>query len=151
MGFERTLVIIKPGAVYRNCTGQIIDRYERASLLLPHFRKNPPLPMEFWWDFYADLKARVSEEIYLGHTHYMSSGQTVTMIVAGENAIARVRNLNGPTNPLTAPPGSIRGDFGGSLPDNAVHASDGLETAQREILFWKNFYGGSFDKFGPSE
>lgn len=151
MGFERTLVIIKPGVVYRNNAGKVIDRYERANLLIPHFRKNRPLPIEFWRDFYADLQARVSKDIYDGHVAYMSSGQTVTMIVSGEDAIARVRNLNGPTNPAVAPPGSIRGDFGGSLPDNAVHASDGLETAQREILFWKNFYGGSFDKFGPSE
>lgn len=128
MPIERTLVIVKPDAVLQGREKEILERYAQAGLVvLEYFYVN--LPPEQAQTFYAEHKDR---PFFAGLTISMSHWDCVIALVEGENAIAKVRELNGPTK--DAPTGTIRGDFpsaGG--PFNVVHASDGPESAKREI------------------
>jgi nucleoside-diphosphate kinase len=126
---ERTLVLCKPDAVERGLVGEVIGRLERKGFRLvaielrtldeatakQHYGEHEGKP------FFGDLVS------------FITSGPLVALCVEGPDAVGAVRTLMGPTNPITAPPGSIRGDYGLEIEKNLVHGSDSPESAAREL------------------
>jgi nucleoside-diphosphate kinase len=126
---ERTFVMVKPDAVARGLTGEIIARIERRGLRIVGLKK-------------VSMGQALAEEHYGEHAErpffpdlvgFITSGPVVMMAVEGPGAIGALRTMMGPTNPLDAPPGTIRGDFSLDVGENAVHGSDGPESAAREL------------------
>ncbi len=132
MAIERTLSIIKPDAVQKNVIGEIISRFEKAGLAVAAL-KMLHLSREQAEGFYAVHK---DKPFFNELVEYMISGPVVVQVLEGENAIARNRELMGATDPRQAAPGTIRADFGASIEANAVHGSDGPETAAWEIAYF---------------
>ncbi len=132
MAIERTFSIIKPDAVARNLIGEIYRRFETAGLL-PVAAKMVRLSREQAEGFYAVHEER---PFFADLVNYMQSGPIMVQVLEGENAIARNREIMGATNPAEAAPGTIRADFGESVERNAVHGSDGPDTARTEIAFF---------------
>ena len=131
MGIERTLSIIKPDAVAKNVIGQIYSRFEAAGLKIVA-SKMIWLSRREAADFYAVHK----ERSFFGElVDFMVSGPIMVQVLEGENAIAKNRELMGATDPAKAAPGTIRADFAATVDANAVHGSDGVETAKVEIAF----------------
>jgi len=129
---ERTLSIIKPDAVAKGVVGKIIDRFESNGLKVAGM-KRLQLSRYDAGEFYAVHKERP----FFGElVEFMVSGPVVVMVLEGENAVAKNRELMGATNPKEAAPGTIRADFAESIDANAVHGSDSLENAQIEISFF---------------
>jgi nucleoside-diphosphate kinase len=126
---ERTLVLCKPDAVERGLVGEVVGRLERKGFRLvamelrtldeatakQHYGEHEGKP------FFGDLVA------------FITSGPLVALCVEGPDAVGAVRTLMGPTNPITAPPGSIRGDYGLEIEKNLAHGSDSPESAAREL------------------
>jgi nucleoside-diphosphate kinase len=121
--------MVKPDAVGRGLTGEIIARIERRGLRIVALKK-------------VTMARAVAEEHYGEHVErpffgelvqFITSGPVVMMAVEGHGAIGALRTMMGPTNPLDAPPGTIRGDFTLEVGENAVHGSDGPESAAREL------------------
>ena len=129
---ERTLSIIKPDAVAKNVIGKIIDRFESNGLRIAAMKKIK-LTKDDAAKFYEVHKER---PFYNDLCEYMSSGPVVVMVLEGDNAVAKNRELMGATNPKEAAPGTIRADFAESIEANAVHGSDSLENAKKEIAFF---------------
>ncbi len=129
---ERTFVILKPDAVQRGLTGEILARFERRGLKLVQLRLqhvSEALAQEHYAvhrerPFFADL------------IDYITSAPVVALVLEGNHAIQLVRAMVGATNPAEATPGSIRADFGSDIGRNLVHASDGPDTAATEIALW---------------
>ena len=129
MADERTLVLCKPDAVVRGLVGEVIGRLERRGFRLVaielrtldeatakrHYGEHEGKP------FFGDLVS------------FITSGPLVALCVEGPEAVSAVRTLMGPTNPIAAPPGSIRGDYGLEIEKNLVHGSDSPESATREL------------------
>ncbi len=132
MAIERTLTIIKPDAVARNAIGQIIARFEAAGLKVLG-AKLVRLSAEQAAGFYAVHKAR---PFYPSLCAFMTQGPVVPMVLEGDNAIARLRDLMGATDPAKAAAGTIRKDFASSIEANAVHGSDSPESAAFEIPYF---------------
>lgn len=132
MAIERTLSIIKPDAVRRNLIGEIYRRFEQAGLSIVAARMMH-LTREQAEGFYAVHKGRPFFDSLVA---YMTSGPIMVQVLEGEDAIARNRELMGATDPAKAAPGTIRADFAESIEANAVHGSDGPETARTEIAFF---------------
>jgi nucleoside-diphosphate kinase len=133
---ERTLSIIKPDAVAKNVIGQIYTRFENAGLRIVAARMAHLSTAEAE-GFYAVHKDR---PFFADLVRFMTSGPVMIQALEGENAIALNRELMGATNPQEAAPGTIRADFAESIDANAVHGSDGPETARAEISY---FFGAS--------
>lgn len=132
MTLEQTLSIIKPDAVEKNHIGDIIARFEKNSLRVAGI-KMMHLTKEQAEDFYAVHK----ERSFFGElVDFMTSGPVVIMVLEGENAITKNRDIMGATDPKKAAPGTIRADFADSIDCNAVHGSDAPETAAVEIPFF---------------
>ena len=129
---ERTLAIVKPDAVRRGLTGDILKRIEASGLTIVAMRKIH-LSRADAEKFYDVHKAR---PFFSGLCDYMTSGPVVVMVLAGEGAIGRWRKLMGATDPKKADPGTIRKDFGLDVEQNATHGSDAPETAAQEIAFF---------------
>ena len=132
MAVERTLVIIKPDAVQRGLVGEIIKRLEDRGLKLVALDLRTVA---------RDVAARHYGEhegkpFYDGLIDYITSGPSVLLVLEGPNAIAVVRSTMGKTNPVEAPPGTIRGDLGLMTGRNLIHGSDGPESAQREVALF---------------
>jgi len=132
MPVERTLSIVKPDAVAKNVIGQITLRFERAGLRVVAARM-------------LHLSQRQAEGFYAVHrgrpffrdlVQFMISGPIIVQVLEGENAIAKNRELMGATDPKKAEKGTIRADFADSIDANAVHGSDGPETARSEIAYF---------------
>ena len=132
MTTERTLSIIKPDAVARNVIGQICSRLEAAGLRIVAARM-VHLSRERAEAFYAVHQDRPFYPELVG---FMTSGPCVVQVLEGEDAIARNREVMGATNPAEAAPGTIRADFAAEITENAVHGSDGPDTAKNEIEFF---------------
>jgi nucleoside-diphosphate kinase len=132
MAFEYTLSIIKPDAVAKNVVGEIVSRFEKGGLKVVAARMMH-LSQEQAGEFYAVHKER---PFYGDLVKFMTSGPVFVQVLAGDNAIAKNRDLMGATNPKEAKPGTIRADFADSIDANAVHGSDGPETAAQEITFF---------------
>ncbi|NPA73204.1 MAG: nucleoside-diphosphate kinase [Epsilonproteobacteria bacterium] len=129
---EQTLSIIKPDAVKKGVIGKIIDRFESNGLRVAAMKK-VELSKKDAEGFYAVHKERP----FFGElVEFMTSGPVVVMVLEGENAVAKNRELMGATNPKEAKPGTIRADFAESIDANAVHGSDSLENAKIEINFF---------------
>jgi nucleoside-diphosphate kinase len=132
MARETTLILVKPDAVERGLAGEIIARFERRGLSLRAarlVRVNRELA-ERHYDVHR-------EKPFFGElVAFITSGSTLALVLEGEGAIATCRTTIGATDPADAEPGSIRGDLALSMPDNLVHGSDSVATAEQEIALW---------------
>ena len=141
MAIERTLSIIKPDAVAKNVIGKIYSRFETNGLKIIASRMAWLSPQEAG-SFYAVHKER---PFFKDLVSFMISGPVMIQVLEGEDAIAKNRELMGATDPKKAEPGTIRADFAESIDANAVHGSDGPDTAAVEIAFFfpgMNVYSG---------
>jgi nucleoside-diphosphate kinase len=129
---ERTLVLCKPDAVARGLVGEVVGRLERKGLRL--------LAMDL-----RQLDEATAKQHYAEHegkpffdslVRFITSGPLVAICVEGADAVTAVRTLMGPTNPVAAAPGSIRGDYGLEIEQNLVHGSDSLPSADRELALF---------------
>ena len=135
MASERTLSIIKPDATAKpGAAGEILARFERAGLRIVAL-KRIHLTDDLARGFYAVHKKR---PFYGDLVKFMTSGPVVVSVLEGEGAIAKHRELLGPTDSTKAPKGTIRGDFGTDIERNAAHGSDAVETAKVEISYFFN-------------
>jgi nucleoside-diphosphate kinase len=129
---ERTFIAIKPDGVQRQIIGEIIRRFESKGFTLVGL-KIMQVSRELAEQHYAVHKER---PFFPGLVNFIISAPLVAMVWEGEGVIASARKLIGATNPLTAEPGTIRGDFGVSVGRNLIHGSDAPETAAEEIKLW---------------
>jgi nucleoside-diphosphate kinase len=129
MAVERTLIIIKPGAVVRGLVGEVLSRFEKKGLKIVGLKM-------------LKMSREKAEELYSVHKgkhfygeliNYITSAPVVVGVLESDDAVQIVRRVIGPTNPKEAPPGTIRGDFGITITQNIIHASDSKESAEREI------------------
>ena len=132
MAIERTLSIIKPDATGKNLVGKIIARFEEEGLKIAAVRKMHMSRPEAE-GFYAVHSARPS---FGELVDFMTSGPCVVMVLEGENAILRNREIMGATNPAEAAPGTLRALYADSIGENAVHGSDAPETAAIETSYF---------------
>ncbi len=134
MAIEQTFSIIKPNAVKKNAIGAIVDRFEKEGLKIAA-AKLAVIPQAQCEEFYAEHKARP----FFGElVEFMTSGPVMLMVLSGENAVAKNREIMGATNPSEAAAGTLRKLFGDSVGENAVHGSDSPASAAREIsLFFE--------------
>ncbi len=132
MGIERTLSIIKPNAMKKNKIGTIIDRFEESGLKIVA-AKLKHLTKEECETFYEEHREKpFFDELVL----FMVSGPVFLMVLSGENAIDRNREIMGATDPAQAAEGTLRKLFGDSMGENAVHGSDSINSAEREVSFF---------------
>ena len=132
MAVEQTLSIIKPDAVKKNVIGKILARFEAAGLRIVAARMTH-LSRKEAEGFYAVHRER---PFFKDLVEFMISGPVMIQALEGENAIAKNRELMGATDPKKAAKGTIRADFADSIDANAVHGSDGPETARKEIAYF---------------
>jgi nucleoside-diphosphate kinase len=132
MAIERTFSIIKPDAVAKNVIGEIYSRFEKNGLKIIA-AKMLHLTQAQAEGFYAEHKER---GFFKDLVAFMISGPVIMQVLEGENAVLKHREIMGATNPKEAAPGTIRADFANSIDENAVHGSDALATAQREIAYF---------------
>ncbi|HEX3905491.1 MAG TPA: nucleoside-diphosphate kinase [Polyangia bacterium] len=132
MSIERTFGIVKPDAVAKNAVGGVIDMVEKAGLKIVGLRLV----------HLSDAQARAfyavhKERPFFGDlVRFMTSGPAVVMAIEGESAVARYREAMGPTDSKKAPAGTIRQKYGTDIEKNAVHGSDGPDTARGELAFF---------------
>jgi nucleoside-diphosphate kinase len=132
MAVERTLSIVKPDAVAKNVIGEITSRFEKHGLQIVA-AKMLHLDRDRVAGFYAEHEGK---PFYDSLCEYMTSGPVVVQVLQGEEAVAVNRDLMGATNPAEAEAGTIRADFADSIDANAVHGSDSLQSAEREIAYF---------------
>lgn len=132
MSVEQTLSIIKPDAVAKNVIGAINMRFEQAGLRIVA-AKMMFLSVEQAQGFYAEHKAR---PFFNDLVNFMTSGPVFVQVLEGKDAVIKNRDLMGATNPKDADLGTIRADFADSIDANAVHGSDSLQSAEREIRYF---------------
>ncbi|HGP0847890.1 TPA: nucleoside-diphosphate kinase [Yersinia enterocolitica] len=132
MAVERTFSIIKPNAVAKNNIGAIYARFESAGFKIIA-AKMLHLTKEQAEGFYAEHKGR---PFFDGLVEFMTSGPVMIQVLEGESAVQRHRDIMGATNPDNALAGTLRADFADSFTENAVHGSDAVESAQREIAYF---------------
>ena len=134
---ERTLVLIKPDGVRRGLVGEILRRFE-AKMLKIVAAKFVLVSRELATRQYAE---HAGKPFYAGLVDHITSGPVLAVGLEGRSAVSVVRLMTGATNPQTATPGTIRGDLGSAITPNLVHASDSLQTAERELALY----------FGPAD
>ncbi len=132
MATERTLSIIKPDAVAKNHIGDIYSRFEKAGLRVVAAKMTQLTPAQAE-GFYAVHKER---PFFRDLVNFMISGPVMIQVLEGENAIAKHREIMGATDPKKAAAGTIRADFATSIDENAVHGSDGPDTAKVEVNYF---------------
>jgi nucleoside-diphosphate kinase len=132
MAIERTFSIIKPNAVKKNSLGDIIHTFEKSGLKIAA-AKLTMISKEKCELFYAEHKERP----FFGElVQFMTSGPVLMMCLVGENAVLRNREIMGATDPKKAAPGTIRAKHGDSVGENAVHGSDSVASAERELAIF---------------
>ena len=129
---ERTLIILKPDAVQRGLTGELINRFERRGLKIVAM-KLMQVPTELAEAHDGEHKGR---SVYEDLVRYITSEPVVVMALEGKGAIAAARQTIGSTRPIEAAPGTIRGDLALEVGRNLVHGSDGGDSAERELALW---------------
>ncbi|OWY65598.1 nucleoside-diphosphate kinase [cyanobacterium TDX16] len=129
---ERTFLAIKPDGVQRSLVGEIIRRFEAKGFTLVGM-KFMKVSRELAEQHYGVHRER---PFFQGLVEFITSGPVVAMVWEGDGVIASARKMIGATNPLTAEPGTIRGDFGVNIGRNIIHGSDAPETAQQEVNLW---------------
>lgn len=129
---ERTFLAIKPDGVQRALVGEIIQRFEAKGFTLVglKFMKVSQQLAQQHYDVHRD------KQFFSGLVEFITSGPVVAMVWEGDGVVAAARKMIGATNPLTAEPGTIRGDFGVNIGRNIIHGSDAVDTAQREVSLW---------------
>ncbi|MEQ9880068.1 MULTISPECIES: nucleoside-diphosphate kinase [Pectobacterium] len=132
MTIERTFSIVKPNAVAKNAIGSIYARFESAGFTIVA-AKMLRLSREQAEGFYAEHKGK---PFFDGLVEFMMSGPIMVQVLEGENAVQRNRDIMGATNPANALAGTLRADYADSFTANAVHGSDSIESAQREIAYF---------------
>jgi nucleoside-diphosphate kinase len=126
---EHTFVMVKPDGVRRGLVAEVIGRFERKGLTLQKMRL-----LTIDQDLAERHYAEHVERPFFGElVSFITSGPVVAMEWSGPDAVTIARTLMGPTNPVTAPPGTIRGDFATIISENIVHGSDSPESAEREL------------------
>jgi len=126
---QRTLVLVKPDGVRRGLVGEIVGRLERKGLRLVAGRLFT-IDEELAGKHYAE---HTSKPFFGDLVSFITSGPVLALAVEGLEAVSVVRTLMGPTNPVDAPPGTIRGDLAIELTQNLIHGSDSPESAEREL------------------
>ena len=129
---ERTFLAIKPDGVQRALVGEIIRRFEDKGFTLVGL-KFMKVSRELAEQHYAVHREK---PFFSGLVEFITSGPVVAMVWEGDGVVAAARKMIGATNPLTAEPGTIRGDFGINIGRNIIHGSDAPETAQQEVSLW---------------
>jgi len=129
---ERTLVLIKPDAMQRRLAGEILARFEQRGLAV-RAAKLVHVDEGLAGAHYAEHR----EKPFFGElVEFITSSPTLALVLEGDSAVKVVRTTMGATNPVDSAPGTIRGDLALAMPDNLVHGSDSLESAEREIALW---------------
>jgi nucleoside-diphosphate kinase len=132
MAVEQTLILAKPDAVQRGLAGEILGRFERRGLTVRAARLLV-VSRELGETHYAEHK----EKPFFGElVDFITSAPTLAFVLEGEGAVATCRLTIGATDPAEALPGSLRGQYALAMPNNLVHGSDSVESAQREIGLW---------------
>lgn len=131
---ERSLILVKPDAVTRGLSGAILSRLEASGLKMIAL-KMLQIDEDLAVRHYA---AHVEKPFFAGLIRYITSAPVVASVFLGDNAVARIRELMGPTDPAKASPGTLRRDFGVDIEHNAIHGSDSIETADKEIRLFFN-------------
>ncbi|HEX5723187.1 MAG TPA: nucleoside-diphosphate kinase [Acidimicrobiia bacterium] len=126
---ERTFIMIKPDGVARGLIGEVIGRFERKGLTLTNLRMLT-IDAELAHNHYAE---HVDKGFFKELLSFITSGPVVAMEWSGEGAVNAARAVIGPTDPMKAGPGTIRGDYGLAVTQNIVHGSDSPESAEREL------------------
>lgn len=135
MALETTLILFKPDALEKGLCGQVLARFEAAGLRPRGLRM-----LKFDEALLREHYAHIADKPFFPDVAaFMTRTPVVALALAGENAVARVRELLGPTDSRKAPKGTIRGDFGVDMMVNVCHASDSPETAAAEV---RRFFGG---------
>lgn len=129
---ERTFIMIKPDGVQRGLVGDVIKRFEQKGFTLAGM-KFMSVSQELAEQHYGVHKER---PFFGSLIEFITSGPVVAMVWQGDGVVASSRLIIGATNPLTADPGTIRGDYGVNVGRNLIHGSDAIETAQTEIKLW---------------
>jgi len=129
MSIERTLIILKPDAVQRGLVGKVLSRFEERGFSISGM-KMVQLTPELLREHYAHI---ADKPFFPGIASFMSSCPVVVAVIEGKEAVQVMRDMCGPTNARKALPGTIRGDFALSMQCNVIHASDSLESAQKEV------------------
>jgi nucleoside-diphosphate kinase len=129
---ERTYLMIKPDGVQRNLVGEIIARFEKKGFKIVGM-KLIKLTREMAEKHYAE---HIGKGFFEGLVEYITSDPVVAIALEGNGVVAAVRAMNGATNPANAAPGTIRGDFAIEVGRNVVHASDSVESAERELAIY---------------
>ncbi len=132
MTVENTFIMVKPDGVRRGLIGEVISRLEAKGLTLENMRMLT-IDDELASRHYAE---HVDKPFYGGLVAFITSGPVVAMEWSGENAIPAARSIMGPTDPVAAPPGTIRGDFAVEITENIVHGSDAPASAVRELALY---------------
>lgn len=129
---ENTLVLIKPDGLKNHLVGEIIKRYEQEALDIKNMKLVAPdeklLSLHY--------EEHIGRDYFKDMMVFMLSGSIIALILSGDNAIERVRAINGKTNPREAAKGTIRGDLAEDLRHNLVHGSDSKDSAKRELALW---------------
>lgn len=129
---EKSLVLIKPDGVEQNIIGKIISMYEEAGLKVVGL-KMMTINKEFAMKHY---KEHIGKPFFDELINYITRGPLCALILEGDNAVNKIRRINGATNPSKAEKGTIRALYGKNLTENCVHASDSVENAKSEIELW---------------
>lgn len=145
---EQTLVLLKPDALKRGLAGEILTRFEKAGLKIVGMKMVHPNEQHYdhHYEGISKLKSRVGEEVHRLNIEFMTSGPVVAVVLEGVEAVTLVRKMIGATEPKSAAPGTVRGDYAhmsmahanakdGALP-NLVHASGNEEEAKQEVAHW---------------
>lgn len=145
---ERTLIILKPDALQRGLLGEILSRFEKAGLKIVGMKMVHPDEAHYdhHYETISKLKSRVSEETYKKNAEFMLSAPVIAVVIEGVEAVSAVRKIVGSTEPKSAAPGTIRGDYAhlsfdkanqnkASLP-NLIHASGDTKEAKEEVAHW---------------
>lgn len=146
--YERTLVLLKPDAVKRALVGDILSRFERAGLKIVGMKMRWADPKQAEEHYGEDIAIRRGEKVRQVLLEFIKTGPVVALVIEGVDAIENVRMMVGPTEPKSAPPGTIRGDYShvsfrhadaeGKAIENLIHASADANDAEREIWLWFN-------------
>ena len=126
---EQTLIIVKPDAVKRNLVEEILSRFEKKGFIVSK-QKTLNFTIEMAKQFYS---AHSSKPFFDELVSFITSGEVVIAIIERDNAVSLTREIIGNTNPKDASPGTIRGDFGISITENSIHASDSSESFDKEV------------------
>jgi nucleoside-diphosphate kinase len=126
---EQTLIVLKPDAVERNLIGEIISRFEKKGFKVVKLKM-----LKFTKDMAEEFYSAHKEKPFFGElVSFITSERIVASVIEGDNVVAMTRTIIGATKPSEAAPGTIRGDFGLGITNNSIHASDSMESFEKEV------------------